>query len=160
MGSDLLSTSYFARRVLVLGGLVLAGRLLVSLPVISVPAVGIVTPIAGCESASATAIDVYPAFIFADLTVPWIRLTLTSLVVEVVVITIDPQSLPELGYLLPARVWIRGEISGSTASCSNAHASGSTDSKLRLVVVSAFTVPPFRPTAIAELCFAATTAVL
>ena len=119
----------------------------------------IVTPIAGREPASATAIDVYPASVFADLTNPWIRLTLTSLVVEVVVITIDPQSLPELGYLLSARAWIRAKVPGSAASCSDVHASSSTNFKLRLVVVSALTVPPFRPTAIAELCFAATTGV-
>ena len=147
---------------LVLAGRLLVGRLLVSLLVIeisprivvAVPAMRVMAPVAGRKSASAAAINVYPTIIFADLTLPRTR------VLVVVVITVDPQSSLELGDLLPARAWIRAEISGSAASCSNVYASGSTNSNSRLVVVSALTIPPFRPTAIAKFCFAATTGML
>lgn len=60
-----------------------------------IPAVGIVAISAGCESAMVAAKDVNPTLIPTDLTVPWIH-SRSSLVAEVIVVTVDPQSLPKL----------------------------------------------------------------
>ena len=104
--------------------------------------------------------DEHPAKIFTDLAVPWIPFTFASLVVEVVVVTADLQSLLELCHLLLIRTRIRGKVLSNAASCSNSHASLSTDVKVRLVIISAVTLLPYCSAAIAELCVAATTVVL
>ena len=106
----------FARRFLILDGLVFADRLVVSVIVVvpsakpespkifaSTPAEEIVTISAGRESAMFAAKDVYPGRILTDLTAPWILFRFASLVVEVVVVTVDLQSLLELCQLLLAR---------------------------------------------------------
>lgn len=106
----------FARRILILDGFVSADRLVVSVIVVvpsaqpepprifaSIPAEEIVAISAGRESAMFAAKDEYPGRILTDLTAPWILFRFTSLVVEVVVITVDLQSLLELCQLLLAR---------------------------------------------------------
>ena len=113
---------------------------------------------AGRERAIDAAKDVVPTAILADLTTPW-NLLGVGLVAEIVVVTVDLQSLLELCQLLLARTRIRGKMLGDATSCTDAHASGSTCLKVSLVVVSAGTFLPFRSATIAEFCFAATTIV-
>lgn len=112
------------------------------------------------ESATDAAKDVLPGTILTDFTVTRVPSALASLIVVVVVVPADLQSLLELCHLLLVRTRIKGTILSSAASRSNFHASGSTIVKARLVIISAVAVPPFRSAAIAELCFAATTVVL
>ena len=104
--------------------------------------------------------DEHPAMIFTDLAAPWIPFTFASLIVEVVVVTANLQSLLELCHLLLIRTRIRGKVLSNAASCSNCHTSHSTDVKVRLVIISAVTLLPYCSAAIAELCIAATTVVL
>lgn len=115
---------------------------------------------AGCESASIAAKDVFPATIFTNPTVPWIRLSLAALVVEVVVVTAALQSLPELCQLLLGRASIRGEVVADKAFCPDDYASGSASLQLSLVVISAVAILPFCSAAIAEFCVTATPVVL
>ena len=115
---------------------------------------------AGRKVAIVAAKDEHPATIFTDLAAAWIPFTFASLIVEVVVVTADLQSLLELCHLLLMRTWIRGKVLSNAASCSNFHASRSTDVKVRLVIISAVTLLPYCSAAIAELCIAATAVVL
>lgn len=72
----------------------------------SIPAEEVVAVSAGRESAIVAAKDILPATVLTDLTVPWACIRFVSHVIEVVVVTIDPQSLLEFCQLLLARVWI------------------------------------------------------
>lgn len=107
----------FARCISILDGFIFADRLIVSVIVVvpnakpelpprifaSIPAEEIVAVSAGRESAMVAAKDVFPARILTDLTAPWILFRFAFLVVEVVVVTVDLQSLLELCQLLLAR---------------------------------------------------------
>ena len=121
----------------------------------SSPAVEVVALSAGRESATATAKDVLPAEILTYITVSRVLSTFPIFVSEVVVVTIDLQSLPELCQLLLPRARIRRKIMSGASSSSNAHASCSTKFKSRLVIVSAIAMLPFRSAAITELSFTA-----
>lgn len=125
---------------------------------VSSPAAEVVTISARGKPAIAAAENIFPAIVLADLAVAWILPSLAALVSKVVMVTVDPQSLLQLCQLLLASAWIRREVSGNAAGGPNAYASGSACLEPRLVVVSAVAMLPLGPAAIAEFCFAATSA--
>lgn len=68
----------------------------------TIPAEEIVAISAGSEPATDATKDIFPSTVFTDPTAPWIRHD-SFLVEEVVVVTVDLQSLLELCQLLLAR---------------------------------------------------------
>ena len=157
-----------------LGGFILGGRLVVStiisLIVVVLPDRGVkrtfssvraeeIVAVPACrESATVASKDVLPALILTDLTVSWIVASLASFIQEVVVITVDLQSLLELCQLLLARTQVKGKASSDAASCTGVYAQNGSCFKARHVIVPAAAISPFCSASVTKLGVAATTA--